>query len=366
MDDPDDPVFLSTLYLGRDALTARHPALEPDADGARVLRSVLMKPEHEQAVDVAARARRGPGARRAGMTTARARRPRRLDHQRPRRAGPRRADAVVGAVAGRGARRCRSPSSRATARSRATCWPSRSRAWTGPTTSAASTSASTTRARPTGTPTPTSEALRAIAAALAACSERLLLCTLPADLGRPRAAPKPRAASAIVRAVAARPRRRARRARRPRRRAVAAARRGPPHRPRAARDRRPRGPRAGRRDAPVVAHRGPRLAPRPRALRRPLGRAAGARPAPARCRARPRALAARRARGGTRARRGRDRDHAGHARRLDGEASRSGSARCRRAPARPPDEALAAHGDRDRRAPAVEGQRAARPPAAWR
>src|SRR4029450_5251740 len=39
-------------------------------------------------------------------------------------------------------------------------------------------------------------------AALAACSERLLLCTLPADLGRPRAAPKPRAASAIVRAVA--------------------------------------------------------------------------------------------------------------------------------------------------------------------
>ena len=44
--------------------------------------------------------------------------------------------------------------------------------------------------------------LRAIAAALAGCSERLLLCTLPADLGRPRAAPKPRAASAIVRAVA--------------------------------------------------------------------------------------------------------------------------------------------------------------------
>jgi lysophospholipase L1-like esterase len=44
--------------------------------------------------------------------------------------------------------------------------------------------------------------LRAIAAALAACSDRLLLCTIPADLGRPRAAPKPRAASAIVRAVA--------------------------------------------------------------------------------------------------------------------------------------------------------------------
>jgi hypothetical protein len=46
-------------------------------------------------------------------------------------------------------------------------------------------------------------ALRASAAALAACSEQLLLCTLPADLGRPRAAPKPRAANAIVRAVAA-------------------------------------------------------------------------------------------------------------------------------------------------------------------
>ena len=50
MEDPEDPVFLSTLYLGRDALIARHPELEPDADGARVLRSVLMKPEHEDAV----------------------------------------------------------------------------------------------------------------------------------------------------------------------------------------------------------------------------------------------------------------------------------------------------------------------------
>ena len=46
------------------------------------------------------------------------------------------------------------------------------------------------------------EAVRATASALAACSDRLLLCTLPADLGRPRAAPKPRAASAVVRAVA--------------------------------------------------------------------------------------------------------------------------------------------------------------------
>jgi lysophospholipase L1-like esterase len=46
------------------------------------------------------------------------------------------------------------------------------------------------------------QALRAGAAAVADRSERLLLCTVPADLGRPRAAPKPSAASAIVRAVA--------------------------------------------------------------------------------------------------------------------------------------------------------------------
>jgi hypothetical protein len=45
--------------------------------------------------------------------------------------------------------------------------------------------------------------LRALAAALAACSERVLLCTLPTDLGRPRARPKPAAASALVRVVAA-------------------------------------------------------------------------------------------------------------------------------------------------------------------
>ena len=44
--------------------------------------------------------------------------------------------------------------------------------------------------------------LRAIVAAVDAASERVVLCTLPADLGRPRAAPKPRAASAIVRRAA--------------------------------------------------------------------------------------------------------------------------------------------------------------------
>jgi lysophospholipase L1-like esterase len=45
-------------------------------------------------------------------------------------------------------------------------------------------------------------ALRAIAAADGRASERMVLCTIPADLGRPRAAPKPAAASAIVRRIA--------------------------------------------------------------------------------------------------------------------------------------------------------------------
>jgi lysophospholipase L1-like esterase len=44
--------------------------------------------------------------------------------------------------------------------------------------------------------------LRAIAAAAGAAADRLALCTLPTDLGRPRAAPKTVAASAIVRRVA--------------------------------------------------------------------------------------------------------------------------------------------------------------------
>jgi len=49
MDDPDDPVFLSTLHIEADHL-ARH-RLAADAPGARILRSVLMKPEHEGATD---------------------------------------------------------------------------------------------------------------------------------------------------------------------------------------------------------------------------------------------------------------------------------------------------------------------------
>jgi lysophospholipase L1-like esterase len=45
--------------------------------------------------------------------------------------------------------------------------------------------------------------LRTIAAAVAGAAERIALCTPPADLGRPTAAPKPREASAAVRRVAA-------------------------------------------------------------------------------------------------------------------------------------------------------------------
>ncbi|WP_073948072.1 pyridoxal phosphate-dependent decarboxylase family protein [Streptomyces kebangsaanensis] len=45
------PVFLSTLRADREAFAARHPGITADADGARVLRSVLMKPEAEQHVE---------------------------------------------------------------------------------------------------------------------------------------------------------------------------------------------------------------------------------------------------------------------------------------------------------------------------
>jgi glutamate/tyrosine decarboxylase-like PLP-dependent enzyme len=50
MEDADDPVFLSTLQRDAADLAALHPDLEIDAPGARILRSVLMKPEHEDAV----------------------------------------------------------------------------------------------------------------------------------------------------------------------------------------------------------------------------------------------------------------------------------------------------------------------------
>jgi glutamate/tyrosine decarboxylase-like PLP-dependent enzyme len=49
---PADPVFVSTLRVSGDAFVRRHPGVEIDADGARILRSVLMKPESEDYVPV--------------------------------------------------------------------------------------------------------------------------------------------------------------------------------------------------------------------------------------------------------------------------------------------------------------------------
>jgi glutamate/tyrosine decarboxylase-like PLP-dependent enzyme len=46
-----DPVFLSTLRADSEAFAARHPKVTVDADGARILRSVLMKPESEHHVE---------------------------------------------------------------------------------------------------------------------------------------------------------------------------------------------------------------------------------------------------------------------------------------------------------------------------
>ena len=43
----EEPVFLSTLRVEANSFAALHPNVERDADTVRVLRSVLMKPEHE-------------------------------------------------------------------------------------------------------------------------------------------------------------------------------------------------------------------------------------------------------------------------------------------------------------------------------
>ncbi len=50
MADPDHPVYLSTLRVTADALARRHPGVARDRDGARILRSVLMKPEEQSFV----------------------------------------------------------------------------------------------------------------------------------------------------------------------------------------------------------------------------------------------------------------------------------------------------------------------------
>ena len=50
MADPEDPLFLSLYRLGAGRLAHAFPNTEADVPAARVLRSVLMKPEHEAAV----------------------------------------------------------------------------------------------------------------------------------------------------------------------------------------------------------------------------------------------------------------------------------------------------------------------------
>jgi glutamate/tyrosine decarboxylase-like PLP-dependent enzyme len=47
----DDQVFVSTLQVTAEAMAQRHPEVSRDQDGARILRSVLMKPEHEPYVE---------------------------------------------------------------------------------------------------------------------------------------------------------------------------------------------------------------------------------------------------------------------------------------------------------------------------
>lgn len=47
MNAPNDPVFTSLYRVSADTLTTLHPSLDPDQEDAAVLRSVLMKPEHE-------------------------------------------------------------------------------------------------------------------------------------------------------------------------------------------------------------------------------------------------------------------------------------------------------------------------------
>jgi hypothetical protein len=47
MADQDRPVYLSTLRVAAADFDRRHPSVVRDGDGARILRSVLMKPEAE-------------------------------------------------------------------------------------------------------------------------------------------------------------------------------------------------------------------------------------------------------------------------------------------------------------------------------
>ena len=134
----------------------------------------------------------GPPPRRARL--------RRLDHERRRRAAVGRRAAVVGAVDRARARaalhrlrgrRRRAPPTSCASRSRASRDTPRSRARA--TTSAACTSASTTCARPTGTRRPSSATCARRSAFLRERCDRVLACTIPLDLGRPRAGARGRA-----------------------------------------------------------------------------------------------------------------------------------------------------------------------------
>ncbi len=51
MTDRADPLFLSLLTVDAPAFRALHPAVQTDAPAARIVRSALMKPEHEHATD---------------------------------------------------------------------------------------------------------------------------------------------------------------------------------------------------------------------------------------------------------------------------------------------------------------------------
>jgi glutamate/tyrosine decarboxylase-like PLP-dependent enzyme len=51
MTDPADPLFVSTLTVSADDFARRHPQVRVDTDRVRVLRSVLMKPEHEDVAE---------------------------------------------------------------------------------------------------------------------------------------------------------------------------------------------------------------------------------------------------------------------------------------------------------------------------
>src|SRR5216683_1381276 len=51
MNDPQRPVFVSTLTVTADAMMRRHPDVTADRDEARILRSVLMKPESDSYVN---------------------------------------------------------------------------------------------------------------------------------------------------------------------------------------------------------------------------------------------------------------------------------------------------------------------------